>query len=75
MRARAALWLLGADSYGKRFWQRLREEVADAPIAPVSTTARNEASAILGEARPGPPTRAIIKGNTDLSWTDNQTQT
>jgi len=56
--ARAALWLLGADRYGERFWQRLREEVADAPIAPVPTTASvaaraptdNEGSAILGEA-------------------------
>ena len=28
--ARAALWLLGADRYGERFWQRLREELADA---------------------------------------------
>jgi phage terminase large subunit GpA-like protein len=30
--ARAALWLLGADRYGERFWQRLRDEVADAPL-------------------------------------------
>jgi phage terminase large subunit GpA-like protein len=30
--ARAALWLLGADRYGDRYWQRLREELADAPV-------------------------------------------
>jgi phage terminase large subunit GpA-like protein len=30
--ARAALWLLGADRYGERFWTRLREEVANAPL-------------------------------------------
>ncbi|MBX6742914.1 MAG: phage terminase large subunit family protein [Acetobacteraceae bacterium] len=30
--ARAALWLLGADRYGERFWARLREEVANAPL-------------------------------------------
>jgi phage terminase large subunit GpA-like protein len=30
--ARAALWLLGADRYGERFWQRLREDVANAPV-------------------------------------------
>jgi phage terminase large subunit GpA-like protein len=30
--ARAALWLLGADRYGERFWQRLREDIANAPV-------------------------------------------
>jgi phage terminase large subunit GpA-like protein len=30
--ARAALWLLGADRYGERFWARLRDEVANAPL-------------------------------------------
>jgi phage terminase large subunit GpA-like protein len=30
--ARAALWLLGADRYGERFWQQLREQVANAPL-------------------------------------------
>ncbi len=30
--ARAALWLLGADRYGDRYWQRLREDAADAPV-------------------------------------------
>ncbi len=32
--ARAALWLLGADRYGERFWARLREDVANAPLRP-----------------------------------------
>ncbi|MFO0198865.1 MAG: terminase gpA endonuclease subunit, partial [Alphaproteobacteria bacterium] len=30
--ARAALWLLGADRYGERFWLRLREDIANAPV-------------------------------------------
>ena len=30
--ARAALWLLGADRYGEKFWQQLREQIADAPL-------------------------------------------
>ncbi|MFL1464424.1 terminase gpA endonuclease subunit, partial [Roseococcus sp. DSY-14] len=30
--ARAALWLLGADRYGERFWGQLREQIADAPL-------------------------------------------
>jgi phage terminase large subunit GpA-like protein len=30
--ARAALWLLGADRYGERFWQQLRDQIADAPL-------------------------------------------
>jgi phage terminase large subunit GpA-like protein len=30
--ARAALWLLGADRYGERFWGRLHDEVANAPL-------------------------------------------
>ena len=38
MLARAALWLLGADRYGDRYWQRLQTEIADAPVlAPVAT--------------------------------------
>jgi ParB-like chromosome segregation protein Spo0J len=32
--ARAALWLLGADRYGERFWAQLREQVANAPLQP-----------------------------------------
>jgi len=31
--ARAALWLLGADRYGERFWRQLRDQMADAPLA------------------------------------------
>jgi phage terminase large subunit GpA-like protein len=27
--ARAALWLLGADRYGERFWQQLREDISN----------------------------------------------
>jgi len=30
--ARAALWLLGADRYGERFWAQLREDIANAPV-------------------------------------------
>jgi phage terminase large subunit GpA-like protein len=30
--ARAALWLLGADRYGDRYWQRLRTEAEDAGL-------------------------------------------
>jgi hypothetical protein len=30
--ARAALWLLGADRHGERFWARLREDVVNAPL-------------------------------------------
>ena len=57
--ARAALWLLGADRYGDRFWQRLRTEVADAPmlappVAPYrSTTAITDTPAAdTSQARP-----------------------
>jgi phage terminase large subunit GpA-like protein len=48
--ARAALWLLGADRYGERFWQRLREELADAPIATAATPTNSEASATPDQA-------------------------
>lgn len=34
--ARAALWLLGADRYGERFWRQLRDQMADAPLADAS---------------------------------------
>jgi hypothetical protein len=30
--ARAALWLLGADRYGERFWQQAHGQIADAPL-------------------------------------------
>ena len=43
--ARAALWLLGADRYGDRYWQRLREELADAPaVVHQLPTAEKQAS-------------------------------
>ena len=34
--ARAALWLLGADRYGDRFWQQLRDQITDAPMMPAA---------------------------------------
>lgn len=37
--ARAALWLLGADRYGDRYWQRLRDEAEDVGMAPAPTAA------------------------------------
>ena len=51
--ARAALWLLGADRYGERFWQRLREEVADTPIAPTAAASSPETPAEQVEAIAG----------------------
>jgi phage terminase large subunit GpA-like protein len=43
--ARAALWLLGADRYDERFWQRLREEQAEAVVAaPVAHTVADPAA-------------------------------
>jgi len=43
--ARAALWLLGADRYGDRYWQRLREDAADAPaVVHQLPTAEKQAS-------------------------------
>jgi phage terminase large subunit GpA-like protein len=53
--ARAALWLLGADRYGEQFWQRLREELADAPIATTAAPTGIEAPATLDPAHPAPP--------------------
>jgi phage terminase large subunit GpA-like protein len=47
--ARAALWLLGADCYGERFWAQLREQVANAPIQP------SEIPTIGNVAPPSPP--------------------
>ena len=43
--ARAALWLLGADRYGERFWQRLRDDLADAPLRPAELPAGGNAAA------------------------------
>ena len=56
--ARAALWLLGADRYGERFWQRLRGELADAPIATAAAPTSSEASATLDQAHPAPAPQA-----------------
>ena len=45
---RAALWLLGADRYGERFWAQLREQVANAPLQPSELP-------IGGHVAPPPP--------------------
>jgi phage terminase large subunit GpA-like protein len=49
--ARAALWLLGADRYGERFWQRLREDIANAPVE--SQAVQNAAP--VAAPNPDPP--------------------
>ena len=43
--ARAALWLLGADRYGERFWQRLREDVLNAAAVVAEPIAEQPAAA------------------------------
>ena len=58
--ARAALWLLGADRYGERYWQRLQTEIADAPVmtpvaADTGSAAAPEPSAAPSAARPNDP--------------------
>ena len=53
--ARAALWLLGADRYGDRFWQQLRDQIADAPLAsptPVPRPADSQPAATSDTQRP-----------------------
>jgi phage terminase large subunit GpA-like protein len=57
--ARAALWLLGADRYGERFWQRLREELADAPITTAPTSTSSATSATMDQAQPAPALQAL----------------
>ena len=52
MLARAALWLLGADRYGERFWQPLRDQIADAPLR------ASEIPAGGNVADPSPPSQA-----------------
>ena len=52
--ARAALWLLGADRYGERFWQQLRDQIADAPLRP------SELPAAGNVAHPPPPPQAEL---------------
>jgi len=49
--ARAVLWLLGADRYGERFWHRLREDIANAPVA----SQVMEATAPTAAPNPDPP--------------------
>jgi hypothetical protein len=52
--ARAALWLLGADRSGERFWSRQPDKVAHAPLlASEIPTARNV-------ALPSPPPRPAL---------------
>ncbi len=47
-----------ADRYGERFWQRLREELADAPIATTAAPASSEKSAPLDQAPTAPTLQA-----------------
>lgn len=64
--ARAALWLLGADRYGERFWVGLRDKVANArPLASEMPPAGDDAqpSPLL---RPAPPPGA--RGKTSGIW-------
>ena len=55
--ARAALWLLGADRYGERFWQRLRDEAADASL-PMHQRPTGENQAAPGPHAPASPAPA-----------------
>ena len=51
--ARAALWLLGADRYGERFWERLRDVVADVPVLlDQLPAAENQAAAVSSAPAP-----------------------
>jgi phage terminase large subunit GpA-like protein len=57
--ARAALWLLGADRYGDRYWQRLREDAADAPfLPPQPVAAANEPTGQQPTVSAGPALEA-----------------
>jgi phage terminase large subunit GpA-like protein len=60
--ARAALWLLGADRYGDRYWQRLRTEVEDAGLAG-AIVADPGAATKLSDA-PATPNAAVPNGET-----------
>jgi phage terminase large subunit GpA-like protein len=59
--ARAALWLLGADRYGERFWQQLRGQIADAPLRPSEI-------AYGGNVAPPPPTSARAGTTRPSTW-------
>jgi phage terminase large subunit GpA-like protein len=43
--ARTALWLLGADRYGERFWAQLRTDIADAGLAPAAPSVNSALAA------------------------------
>jgi phage terminase large subunit GpA-like protein len=57
--ARAALWLLGADRYGERFWQRLRDEVADAPLRASEVPTAGKVAEPAAAIPPAPVAEAI----------------
>ena len=57
--ARAALWLLGADRYGERFWARLRDEVANAPLL------ASEIPTGGNVAQPSPPQQPVPPPETE----------
>jgi phage terminase large subunit GpA-like protein len=59
--ARAALWLLGADRYGERFWQQLREQVANAPLQPSELPTG-------GNVAPPPPPRVAPDAHRPRAW-------
>ena len=53
--ARAALWLLGADRYGERFWARLRDEVANAPLLASEIPSAGNVAQSSPSPQPAPP--------------------
>jgi phage terminase large subunit GpA-like protein len=59
--ARAALWLLGADRYGERFWQQLRSQIADAPLRPSELPT-------AGNIAPPPPMSASTGTTRPSTW-------
>jgi phage terminase large subunit GpA-like protein len=60
--ARAALWLLGADRYGDRYWQRLRAETDDAPLAVPPALAANAAAGLPDAGTAGLPDATVSGG-------------
>jgi phage terminase large subunit GpA-like protein len=56
--ARAALWLLGADRYGERFWARLRTEIADAPLLASDIPSAGNVAHPSPSHEPAPPPEA-----------------
>jgi phage terminase large subunit GpA-like protein len=57
--ARAALWLLGADRYGDRYWQRLRSEAEDAGLAVPAVAADSGTAAKALDPSATPNTTAL----------------